>query len=223
MATLAFDVYGTLIDTHNVVCSLEKFLGAEHASNFSKRWRDKQLEYSFRLGLMRRYKDFNFCTKAALEFTANEFEHRYNCVLSATQKDHLSAQYAKLPAFDDVLPALLRLREEQHRCFAFSNGSQLAVENLLNRAGLGEFFEGIISCEEIESYKPNPDVYQHFVAKTNSNLNDTWLISSNSFDIIGATATGWKTAWLKRTTDMQLDPWNMQPTKVLQSLAQLSL
>ena len=49
--TLAFDVYGTLIDTNGVVDLLEKFIG-DKAKAFSATWRDKQLEYSFRRGHM---------------------------------------------------------------------------------------------------------------------------------------------------------------------------
>jgi len=41
--TLAFDVYGTLINTHGVVATLEDLVG-EKAKAFSNTWRDKQLE-----------------------------------------------------------------------------------------------------------------------------------------------------------------------------------
>lgn len=47
MTTLAFDVYGTLINTHGVVSALEELVG-DKAKTFSSTWRDKQLEYSFR-------------------------------------------------------------------------------------------------------------------------------------------------------------------------------
>ncbi len=48
---LAFDIYGTLIDPHGVVDELAQHVGAQ---NFDI-WRDKQLEYTFRCGLMDRY------------------------------------------------------------------------------------------------------------------------------------------------------------------------
>ncbi len=53
VVNLAFDVYGTLIDTHGVVSKLKDFLG-EKAEIFSQTWRDKQLEYSFRHSLMQK-------------------------------------------------------------------------------------------------------------------------------------------------------------------------
>ena len=60
--TLAFDVYGTLIDTRGVLETLEKWLDTGDALSVSKLWREKQLEYSFRRGLMRDYVDFSVCT-----------------------------------------------------------------------------------------------------------------------------------------------------------------
>ena len=49
--TLAFDVYGTLINTHGVLSLLDDMIG-DNAQAFSNTWREKQLEYSFRRGLM---------------------------------------------------------------------------------------------------------------------------------------------------------------------------
>ena len=62
MATIAFDVYGTLIDTDGVVYQLREWIGSQ-ADVFSQTWRSKQLEYSFRRGLMRRYENFAVCTR----------------------------------------------------------------------------------------------------------------------------------------------------------------
>ena len=71
--TLAFDVYGTLIDTHGVVAALREIVG-ERADAFSRTWRDKQLEYAFRRGLMQKYADFAVCTRQALDYTSASFK-----------------------------------------------------------------------------------------------------------------------------------------------------
>ena len=65
--TIAFDVYGTLIDTAGIVAALQRHVG-EKAVAFSDLWRAKQLEYSFRRGLMQNYRDFSICTGNALDF-----------------------------------------------------------------------------------------------------------------------------------------------------------
>jgi 2-haloacid dehalogenase len=68
--TLAFDVYGTLVDTSGMAKHLAHDLGAK-ATEFAGCWREKQLEYSFRRGLMHNYADFSICT---LNFTCQRFK-----------------------------------------------------------------------------------------------------------------------------------------------------
>ena len=68
--TLAFDVYGTLINTNGLVAKLHGLMG-DKATAFSQTWRDKQLEYSFRRGLMQNYRDFSVCTAQALEYSCS--------------------------------------------------------------------------------------------------------------------------------------------------------
>lgn len=217
MTTLAFDVYGTLIDTQGVVSLLSSYLDEEKARKFSNRWRDKQLEYSFRRGLMQQYQDFSTCTKDALTFTNNE----YGSALNQEQQEKLLELYKGLPAFDDARSALSKLNSAGVQCFALSNGSPDAVTGLLEQAELTSYFKDIVSCRDIQSFKPNPHVYQHFLDKSGSKAEGTWLISSNSFDIIGAHAAGWKTAWVKRSKDAQFDPWGVEPTITISSLSQL--
>jgi hypothetical protein len=62
VTTLAFNVYGTLINTRDVSDLLEIFVGTQ-SSFFMETWRSKQLEYSFRHGLMKDDVDFLECTR----------------------------------------------------------------------------------------------------------------------------------------------------------------
>ena len=55
--TLAFDVYGTLLDIYGANKTLEKIVG-DKSLEFSHTWRDKQLEYTFRRALMNKYEIF---------------------------------------------------------------------------------------------------------------------------------------------------------------------
>src|ERR1035441_7191013 len=64
---LAFDVYGTLIDPFHMEEHLRPVFG-DRAREASELWRSKQLEYSFRRALMKKYQDFNHCTAQALRF-----------------------------------------------------------------------------------------------------------------------------------------------------------
>jgi 2-haloacid dehalogenase len=105
--------------------------------------------------------------------------------------------------------------------YAFSNGRPDDLEHLLEHAGLAEQLDGIVSVHEVQSYKPDPAVYKYFLDRTNAAANDTWLVSGNAFDIIGAHAAGWQTAWVKRDPAAVFDPWDIEPTVTVVELAGL--
>ncbi|WP_192034922.1 haloacid dehalogenase type II [Halomonas sp. YLGW01] len=214
---LAFDVYGTLIDTHGVIAELETALG-ERAAAFSQRWRDKQLEYSFRRGLMGAYTPFSACTREALEFT----DRALGTGLSEGQKDRLMATYGRLPAFPDVAEALQRFSGAGVTCVAFSNGTREAVDGLLSQAGLRDYFDDIISVDEIKRFKPDPAVYSHLRDRMESEAQDTWLISSNPFDVIGARHAGLHAAWVRRSAEAPFDAWGGEPDVTVTDLLALS-
>lgn len=214
--TLAFDVYGTLINTHGVLSALEELVSG-HAKAFSNTWRDKQLEYSFRKGLMQNYETFTVCTSQALDYTCSY----YRTNLSDDQKMELMSLYRVLPAFDDVKEGLTRLKGAGFMLYAFSNGATDALEVLLDNAGIRDLFLGVISVDDIKSFKPNPAVYSHFLRKSKATGGSAWLISSNPFDVIGAISAGMKSAWVRRSPESVFDPWGVEPTITVTSLREL--
>ena len=168
--TVGFDVYGTLIDTHGVVDMLSQYID-EQAQMFSQTWRDKQLEYSFRRGLMRAYENFSVCTRHALDYT----DALFRAGLTDEQKRNLMQIYSVLPAFDDVESGLGTLQQSGSSLYAFSNGSANAVETLLTNAGIRKYFIDVVSVDEIRSFKPDPDVYHHFKKRAHVTDDNVWL------------------------------------------------
>jgi 2-haloacid dehalogenase len=215
-AVLAFDVYGTLIDTHGVVVKLRELVG-DTAEEFSRVWRDKQLEYSFRRGLMRTYENFGVCTSQALDYTNASLD----AGLTADQKAALLAEYRSLPAFDDVQESLVGLKADGHSLHAFSNGTADAIEALLLAAGIRDLFDGVVSVDDCQTFKPNPDVYDHLLNTTATSAGETWLISSNPFDVIGAVSSGLRGVWVRRFSESTFDPWGIEPTVTISSLREL--
>lgn len=214
--TLAFDVYGTLIDTYGVITRLEKMIGGR-AKEFATTWREKQLEYSFRRGLMQNYEPFPVCTRHALDYACDY----YNISLADEDKWELMKMYRVLPAFQEAKDALRDLKDSGYRMYAFSNGTYEAVESLLENAGIRDLFLGVVSVDEIKTFKPSPAVYLHFLRKTGSIGADTWLISGNPFDVIGAVSAGLRAAWVRRSEDQVFDPWGIEPTITVKSLLDL--
>lgn len=214
---IAFDIYGTLIDPHGVVDELTRRLG-DRAQAFSNLWRDKQLEYSFRRGLMQRYENFPVCTRQALDYT----DELLQTGLDEPAKQALMDIYRELPAFDDVPDSLQALSAQGMRLFAFSNGTADAVSGLLKHARIDGYFEGVVSVDALRTFKPDPRVYRHFIEIADTDAELCWLVSSNAFDVIGAVSAGMKAAWLRRSQSAVFDPWEIEPTRVISRLDQLA-
>ena len=213
---LAFDVYGTLVDTAGVAAQLARHLG-EQAPAVAELWRGKQLEYSFRRGLMRNYRSFATCTRQALDYCCEALQ----LPLQENDKQALMEAYARLPAFAEVPQALVRLRESEHRLYAFSNGTETAVRKLLQAAGIADHFEAVVSVDPVRSFKPDPAVYAHFLRCADARASDTWLVSGNPFDILGARSAGLQAAWIKRR-QQPFDPWELSPSLEVPDLAALA-
>jgi 2-haloacid dehalogenase len=214
--TLAFDIYGTLLDTQGVVNVLEKMVGNE-ATQFAQTWRNKQLEYSFRRGLMKKYQQFSVCINDSLEYTCAF----YKIPLTAEQKKILLDAYLELPPFNDVKECLKSVNSSEFKLYAFSNGSKDVIENLLGAADIQDFFIDIISVDDVKSFKPDPAVYQHFMKTSGSHGDNAWLISSNPFDVIGAISAGMRSVWIQRSKEAIYDPWGIEPTTTLSTLLDL--
>ena len=165
---------------------------------------------------MQRYENFAVCTRQALDYCCAE----YDVSLSAEQKDALLQSYRELPAFSDADESLVALQADGHRLFAFSNGTTEAVEEVLRASGLLERFEGVVSCDALATFKPNPDVYRYFMKEAGGS-NDAWLVSGNPFDVIGAVSAGMKSAWVKRSDRAVFDPWGVDPTVTVATLSEL--
>ena len=214
---LAFDIYGTLINPHGVVDELSRHVG-ERAQEFSNVWRDKQLEYTWRRALMQRYQNFPVCTRQALDYADTLLQTG----LGDTAKASLMEVYRVLPAYDDVPVSLQALADAGFRMFGFSNGVADAISGLLEHAGIDQYFEGVISVDALQTFKPDPDVYHHFIEVADTQAENCWLVSSNGFDVIGAVSAGIKAAWLKRSESVVFDPWEFEPTLVVRSLDELT-
>jgi 2-haloacid dehalogenase len=214
---IALDIYGTVIDTAGIANELSRTFAAR-AQTAAQLWREKQLEYTFRRALMRRYVDFDTCTAQALRYVSAQLGVR----LDEANERALLESYLRLPTFADVPPGLERLKLAGHRLVALSNGTERSVRGLLEHAGIGAYFETILSADRIRSFKPDPAVYALLERERDARHAEAWLVSGNPFDVIGAKLYGLKTAWLRRDPNRIFDPWELSPDVVVPTLEQLA-
>jgi len=214
---LAFDMYGTLVDPIRIRKRLEEYVPGQEAQSIAEIWRQKQLEYTFRLTAMEKYEDFEHVTRKALDY-ALEASGRN---LQARQKDALIAQYNDLETFADVAPGLERLKNSGHQMVVFSNGSPSMLDALMDAADLRPYFDGYFSVDEVEVYKPSPIVYRRVAERLERPIGDVRLVSSNPFDDVGAEAAGMRAAWVDRSGGL-FDTLGPAPEMIVGTLTELA-
>ena len=214
---IGFDVYGTLVDPLGMAAHLEAMAG-HLAGQMAQRWREKQIEYTFRRALMQKYENFDVCTRQALAFAADSLKlHLYD-----EDQVALMAAYRRLPAFPDALPAIRSLRAAGFKLAAFSNGVETSLRALLEHSGILPHLDAVISVDDLKTYKPDPRVYRYLAERLGLPLENTWLASSNAWDVIGAKAAGLRAAWIKRNPEAMLDPWGITPDLLAPNLEDFS-
>lgn len=213
---LGFDVYGTLVDPLALADPLQALVG-DQAVQFANLWRFKQLEYAFRRGLMRRYADFDACTRQALVYT----QRALRCQLPESDQDRLLEAYLYLPMFPEVPAGLAALQAQGHQRIAFSNGVEASIRALLANVGLLPFVDDVVSVDDLRTFKPDPEVYAYLARRTGRPVAETWLVSSNAWDVIGAKAAGLRAVWVQRRADVVFDPWDVEPDLVVSRLDEL--
>ncbi len=216
MAAIGFDVYGTLVDPLDMQRHLRALLGGQ-AGPFAALWREKQLEYSFRRGLMQRYVSFDICTAEALRYVV----HTLGADASEEDQTRLLAQYRQLAAFPDAIPAIDRLKAGSHTVVAFSNGVEATVRALLDHAGILPHLDDVISVDDLRTFKPDPAVYAYLAQRVQQPVGEIWLVSGNPFDVIGAKAAGLRAAWVRRNPGTTFDPWGIEPDLIAANLHEL--
>ena len=213
---LAFDMYGTLVDPIRIWTQLEQYLPEGNAMRAAEIWRQKQLEYTFRLTVMEQYEDFEQVTRKALDYALAAV----NGQLTNEQKHQLMAQYNDLALFPDVQNGLEQLQAKGHTMVVFSNGSPAMLNAILQATHLEAYFQSFVSVDEIKMYKPSPQAYQLVANKLQRPIGEIRLISSNPFDVIGAINAGMQATWVNRSHGM-FDTLGERPTMVVTNMEEL--
>jgi len=187
-----FDAYGTLFDVHSAVGKQRHRLG-DIADQLSLLWRTKQLEYTWLRSLMGHHADFWTVTGDALDF-AFDMHHLNDPDL---RRDLMEA-YLKLDCYPEVHEALSMLKNRGFKLAILSNGTPAMLEAAVENSGIEDLIEKNFSVEDVSIFKPDPRVYQIAVDGLSVNPEEIVFQSSNAWDASGASAFGFKVAWVNR-------------------------
>lgn len=208
---IAFDLYGTILSTESIAKDLAAHLNIskQKAQAVAAKWRQYQLEYTWRIAAMGTYKPFDKITRAALRHAAAELEA---IDVPDDTADKLMASYDALAVFPDVLAGLKAVQGRRGvEAVIFSNGTEKMLGASVGSSpdlrpfvtaaggGGGGLFKKLITVDEVRTYKPTAQAYSHLQAEADED-NDAvvWLVSANPFDVAGARSVGLRSAWIDR-------------------------
>ncbi len=101
----------------------------------------------------------------------------------------------RLPAWDDSVPGLARLRQ-RYTVTTLSNGGFALLTSLVKAAGLP--FDCILSAEVAKRYKPDPVPYLMMARLLDVAPGDILMVAAHGWDLVGARKAGLRTAFLER-------------------------
>jgi len=187
-----FDAYGTLFDVHSAVGKHRQRLG-DLADPVTILWRTKQLEYTWLRSLMGHHADFWKVTRDALDFALDT----HGIDNPDLHRDLMEA-YLNLDCYPEVPEALSVLKVRGFKLGILSNGTPAMLEAAVKNSGLGDLIEENFSVEDVGIFKPDPRVYQMAVDGLDVRPDEIVFQSSNAWDAAGASAFGFKVAWVNR-------------------------
>jgi 2-haloacid dehalogenase len=209
-----FDAYGTLFDVHAAIGQHRDAAGPD-ADRFSEIWRSKQLEYTWTLTLAGRYVDFWTLTERALDHAFARFPS-----VDKALKPKLLDAYLTLGAFPDARALLRDLKARGETTAILSNGAPKMLASAVEAANVAGDLDAVLSVDAIRIYKPRPEVYALVTARFQLAPRDVIFVSSNRWDVMGAAAFGFRTAWINRAG--MAEEYDPAPDAVRRDLAGLA-
>jgi 2-haloacid dehalogenase len=209
-----FDAYGTLLDVNSAVAQHATAIG-EDAAQLSELWRAKQLEYSWVHSLMGHYEPFWVLTQRALDFALARIPS-----VDPQLKVQLLDAYHSLAAYPEVASLFRSLHARSVKTAVLSNGNKAMLEASFASAGLISLVGQLISVDDAQVFKTSPKTYALATAAFAVQPPQITFVSSNRWDVAGASAFGFHTVWVNRA-QMPDEYSSYPPAKTISNLSEL--
>jgi 2-haloacid dehalogenase len=213
--TITFDSYSTLVDVDAAENALADRV--DDPEPVSKLWRARSLEYTFVANHTDSYQPFYEMNRDALQYALNA----HNTDISQEERDEILAVYHELEVFDDVRDGIERLRDGGYACYVVSNGNPEMLSSMVEHADIGDLIEDTISADEVETFKPDAEIYRHAAARTGTPIDKIAHVTAGWFDIMGAQHAGAQGVWVDRKAT-PWEPFDGEPDLTIESFYELA-
>ena len=188
---VAFDVIETLFSLEPMRARLH---GLGLPNEALELWFARLLRNAFALDASGTFKPFGEVARSTLDVMLAE--NRLTFETEAV--NHALSGLAELPVHPDVAPAFQSLRATGIRMVALTNGHADNTRGLLQRAGLNDLVERVISIDELRRWKPAREIYLHAAQVCRVAPGQLALVAAHAWDVHGASQAGLVTGWVSR-------------------------
>jgi 2-haloacid dehalogenase len=214
LSVVLFDVNGTLSDMGPLA---QRFASVGAPEHLARTWFASALRDGFGLAAAGASQPFAAIASSVLRGVLRE---------AAVQDlepavDHVMAGFSELDVHDDVPGGVRALRQAGLRLLTLTNGSVQTSQALLERAGILDQFERLLSVEQAGVWKPARAAYEYAGKACGVPLTEMLLVAAHPWDIEGAARAGLQTAWLNRSRAVYPDH-QTAPERTASSVTELA-
>lgn len=187
-SVVAFDVLETLLD----IASLQdRFADIGQPRELLWPWFFRVQRDSMALALSGDVGDFLAVARQALRTDTGH-------TASEADIDHVLAGFGALGAHPDAEPAMRALAEAGVRVGCLTVGDAEATASSLERAGLGQHVEQVVTVQPVGVWKPAPAVYHATAEAFGVAAEELALVAVHAWDCHGAKRAGCLAGWCAR-------------------------
>lgn len=215
-----FDAYGTLFDVNAAARQAAAEPGQDALSSawpeLAANWRSKQLQYTWLRAITGDHIDFWTVTQNGLDWALEKSGLQGDAALRA----RLLELYWELQAYAEVPKMLQTLKDAGMQTAILSNGSKDMLNGAVTSAGLADVLDELLSVDDVGIFKPAASVYQMVLERFKCTADEVLFVSSNGWDVAGATGFGFQTVWVNRAGE-PMDRLFAEPHQTLSDLTDI--
>lgn len=106
--------------------------------------------------------------------------------------EHLSSSEVVIKPIEGISSLLSSLKDAGFRIVMASSSPRSNIEVILNKVKLIDYFEYIVSGQDVKRGKPNPDIFLKAAEKVNASASDCTVVEDSANGTIGAKEAGMK-------------------------------
>ena len=175
--TIIFDFDGTLVNTNDVIIEAWQHTYRHYGRD------EKPVDYITQ-----------FFGEPLITTMAREFPEVPPEESAEVYRAHQRAKADQLVKLFPDIPQLLKaLRERGYKIGIVTSRTGESTAFYLNMFGIGRYFDGIVSCDDTDKHKPDPEPVLLGLAKLDARPEEAIMIGDSFFDLKCATNAGVKT------------------------------